>query len=235
LFVRLAGYDIPVNGMCYPVHFLIPTSGTGTAGTNYGRTTYGYDALERRNRVVAPGGTITRTIWTCPQRVASVWVGTDDTGATDSNPAPRATYIQGGANSTSVAPAVGVTLTGVTAGNTLLAYAAAQSTSAPSASGVSDNQGNTWTLVQSQAGASTSAGAAGLWVAYNVAGGDTTIGFDAGFLGGCGLAAAEYFNFSGLASIDTSSSNSTASASTTPAPGSLSTSSPIDLIFAGGQ
>jgi len=235
LFVRLAGYDIPVNGMCYPVHFLIPTSGTGTAGTNYGQTSYGYDALERRNRVVAPGGTITRTIWTCPQRVASVWVGTDDTGATDSNPAPRATYIQGGANSTSVAPAVGVTLTGVTAGNTLLAYAAAQSTSAPSSSAVSDNQGNTWTLVQSQAGASTSAGAAGLWVAYNVAGGDTTIGFDAGFLGGCGLAVAEYFNFSGLGSIDTSSSNSTATASTTPAPGSLSTTHPIDLIFAGAN
>jgi hypothetical protein len=32
-------------------------------------------------------GTITRTVWTAPQRVASVWVGTDDTGATDSNPA----------------------------------------------------------------------------------------------------------------------------------------------------
>jgi RHS repeat-associated protein len=184
--------------------------------------------------VVAPGGTITRTVWTCPQRVASVWVGTDDTGATDAHPAPRATYIQGGANST-VASAVGVTLTGVTAGNTLLAYAAAQSTSAPSSSAVSDNQGNTWTLVQSQAGASTSAGAAGLWVAYNVAGGDTTIGFDAGFLGGCGLAVAEYFNFSGVGSIDASSSNSTSTASTTPAPGSLSTTHPIDLIFAGAN
>jgi hypothetical protein len=56
-------------------------------GTNYGETDYGYDALERLNRLVAPGGTITRTVWTAPQRVASVWVGTDDTGATDSNPA----------------------------------------------------------------------------------------------------------------------------------------------------
>ena len=69
------------------IYFLIPSSGTGTAGTNYGETDYGYDALERQNRVVAPGGTITRTVWTTPQRVASVWVGTNDTGATDSNPA----------------------------------------------------------------------------------------------------------------------------------------------------
>jgi hypothetical protein len=68
-------------------YFLIPSSGSGTVGTNYGQTTYGYDALERRNRVVAPGGTITRTVWTTPQWVLSVWVGTNDTGATDSNPA----------------------------------------------------------------------------------------------------------------------------------------------------
>ena len=68
-------------------YFLIPSSGLGTAGTNYAETDLGYDALERQNRVAAPGGTITRTVWTAPQRVASTWVGTNDTGATDSNPA----------------------------------------------------------------------------------------------------------------------------------------------------
>jgi hypothetical protein len=69
------------------VYHLIPSSGSGTVGTNFGQTSYGYDALERRNLVVAPGGTITRTVWTTPQWVASVWIGTNDTGATDSNPA----------------------------------------------------------------------------------------------------------------------------------------------------
>lgn len=68
-------------------YFLIPASGAGTSGTNYAQTVYGYDALERRNRVVSPEGTITRSVWTAPQRVASVWVGTNDTGATDANPA----------------------------------------------------------------------------------------------------------------------------------------------------
>lgn len=68
-------------------YFLIPSSGTGTSGTNYAQTDYGYDALERRNRIVSPVGTITRTVWTAPQRVKEVWIGTDDTGATDSNPA----------------------------------------------------------------------------------------------------------------------------------------------------
>jgi len=68
-------------------YFLIPTSGAGTAGTNFGQSVYGYDALERQNRVVSPGGTITRTVWSAPQFPVSVWVGTNDTGATDSNPA----------------------------------------------------------------------------------------------------------------------------------------------------
>jgi len=69
------------------LYYSIPSSGTGSSGTNYDQTDYGYDALERQNRVKTPGGTITRTVWAAPQRVASVWVGTDDTGATDSNPA----------------------------------------------------------------------------------------------------------------------------------------------------
>lgn len=68
-------------------YFLIPSSGTGTSGTNYAQTDYGYDALERRNKVKSPMGTITRTVWAAPQRVREIWIGTDDTGATDTNPA----------------------------------------------------------------------------------------------------------------------------------------------------
>jgi RHS repeat-associated protein len=69
------------------IYYDIPSSGEGLPGTSYGETDYGYDALERLNRIVAPGGTITRMVWTAPQRLASIWAGTDDTGASDSNPA----------------------------------------------------------------------------------------------------------------------------------------------------
>jgi YD repeat-containing protein len=82
-----AQYDTQHRSISSRVYFLIPSSGTGTVGTNYGQINYGYDALERQNRVVDAGGTITRTVWTCLQWVDSKWVGTNDTGATDSNPA----------------------------------------------------------------------------------------------------------------------------------------------------
>ena len=42
--------------------------------------------MKRQNRVVTPGGTITRTVFDAPGRVIGTWVGTDDTGATASNP-----------------------------------------------------------------------------------------------------------------------------------------------------
>jgi RHS repeat-associated protein len=80
-------YDDQGHTTSSRVYHLIPSSGTGSVTTNYGQTDYGYDALERQNKVMDAAGTITRTVWTAPQRVASVWVGTDDTGATDSNPA----------------------------------------------------------------------------------------------------------------------------------------------------
>lgn len=51
----------------------------GTAGTNFARTTYGYDASGRLNRVVSPTGTITRTVYNAIGFQTSVWVGTDDT------------------------------------------------------------------------------------------------------------------------------------------------------------
>ena len=80
-------YDNQHRTISSRVYFLIPSSGTGTEGTNFAETDFGYDALERLNRVDSPVGTITRTVWTTPQWVLSTWVGTDDTGATDSNPA----------------------------------------------------------------------------------------------------------------------------------------------------
>ena len=43
--------------------------------------------MGRQNRVKSPEGTITRTVYTSPDRVKEIWVGTDDTDATDANPA----------------------------------------------------------------------------------------------------------------------------------------------------
>jgi hypothetical protein len=79
-------YDIQNRLTSSSVYHNIPSSGNGIITTNYGETDYGYDALERQNRIKAPCGTITRAVWTAPQQVASVWVGRDDTGATDGNP-----------------------------------------------------------------------------------------------------------------------------------------------------
>jgi RHS repeat-associated protein len=74
------------------LYFNIPASGSGGSGVHYAQTDLGCDTLERQNRVAVACGlsaatqTITRTVWATPQRVDSVWVGTNDTGATDSDP-----------------------------------------------------------------------------------------------------------------------------------------------------
>ena len=56
----------------------------------YADTLYGFDtgssAMGLLIRQQAPGGTITRLVYDAVSRVASRWVGTDDTGATDSSP-----------------------------------------------------------------------------------------------------------------------------------------------------
>lgn len=67
-------------------YFLIPSSGVGSAGTNYDQTEFGYDVSGVQNRVMTSAGTITRTVYNPCDWVLSVWIGTDDTGATDSNP-----------------------------------------------------------------------------------------------------------------------------------------------------
>jgi hypothetical protein len=52
------------------VYYSISSSGEGAEGVNYNQTIFGYDFLNRRNRVVSPGGTITRTIFDSLLRVS---------------------------------------------------------------------------------------------------------------------------------------------------------------------
>ncbi|HUY90331.1 MAG TPA: RHS repeat-associated core domain-containing protein [Pirellulales bacterium] len=68
------------------VYFSIPTSGDGAKGTNYNEQDFGYDSLGRQNKVVSGGGTITRTVHDPRGLALSVYVGTNDTGATDTDP-----------------------------------------------------------------------------------------------------------------------------------------------------
>jgi YD repeat-containing protein len=51
----------------------------GTSGTNYYATLLGYDGRGRPARVQRPTGTIERTVYDGQGRVASTWVGTNDT------------------------------------------------------------------------------------------------------------------------------------------------------------
>jgi RHS repeat-associated protein len=51
----------------------------GTLNTNYYETAYAYDSRGRQNRMQAPTGTITRTVYDGLGRVVSTWVGTNDT------------------------------------------------------------------------------------------------------------------------------------------------------------
>lgn len=60
------------------VYKLIPSSGTGSSGTNYDETDFGYDVMKRRYRTVTPGGTITDLVYEARGLVVGVWVGTND-------------------------------------------------------------------------------------------------------------------------------------------------------------
>jgi RHS repeat-associated protein len=68
------------------VYHTIPSSGNGSSGTNYDQTAFGDDAQGRRNKVKSPGGTITRTVFDVRGQAIKTYVGTNDTGATDSDP-----------------------------------------------------------------------------------------------------------------------------------------------------
>ncbi|MBL8817169.1 MAG: hypothetical protein JNL58_14160 [Planctomyces sp.] len=67
-------------------YFLIPSSGSGTEGTNYNTTSFGYDQMLRRNQTTSPGGTISISVFDDRNLVAAVYVGTDATGATETDP-----------------------------------------------------------------------------------------------------------------------------------------------------
>ncbi len=67
-------------------YFALPADGEGLAGANYNQTSFGYDVMDRQNRFSTPGGTITRTVYHPMGWVLQVWVGTDDTGATEADP-----------------------------------------------------------------------------------------------------------------------------------------------------
>ena len=68
------------------VYHTIPESGSGSSGTNYDESLVGYDLMQRQNRPVTPGGTITRTVFDVRNNALQIFIGTNDTGATDSDP-----------------------------------------------------------------------------------------------------------------------------------------------------
>lgn len=59
----------------------------GLKDENYLEAGYGYDVQNRLIKSVSPGGTITRVVLDARSLVTERWIGTNDTGATDTNPA----------------------------------------------------------------------------------------------------------------------------------------------------
>lgn len=59
----------------------------GFKNDEYLEMSYGYDVQNRLNKTVTPGGTIMRMVLDARGLVTERWVGTNDAGATDSNPA----------------------------------------------------------------------------------------------------------------------------------------------------
>ncbi len=68
------------------VYHTIPATGEGLEGTHYDETTFGYDLRDRRDRTVSPGGTISVTLFDTLGRPVASYVGTDDAGATATDP-----------------------------------------------------------------------------------------------------------------------------------------------------
>lgn len=68
------------------VWYVIPATGEGFENVNYYATRYGRDTLGRQNRVLSPGGTINRQVIDARGLTLSVWIGTNDTGATNADP-----------------------------------------------------------------------------------------------------------------------------------------------------
>ncbi len=64
----------------------IPSSGAGSSGTNYNQSNFAYSSGGEQIMSKTPGGTITRTVFDVRGNAEKVYVGTDDTGATESDP-----------------------------------------------------------------------------------------------------------------------------------------------------
>ena len=79
-------YDDEGDVSSTQVYYLIPASGSGSPGTNYNQTLYGYDSMDRQNRTVSPTGTITRTVFDVRGNAVQTFIGTNDTGVTDADP-----------------------------------------------------------------------------------------------------------------------------------------------------
>lgn len=67
------------------VYHTIPSSGSGSSGTNYNQTEFGYNSMMLRNKEKTPGGTINKTDYTPNGWVAAFWIGTDDSGGANDN------------------------------------------------------------------------------------------------------------------------------------------------------
>jgi RHS repeat-associated protein len=78
--------DIHGRMLSSRVYHDIPAAGLGVAGTNFIETTYDYDQMSRQNRSVSPDATVHRTVYSLRGQVVSSWAGTNDTGATNSDP-----------------------------------------------------------------------------------------------------------------------------------------------------
>jgi RHS repeat-associated protein len=61
---------------------VVPGSGTGSEGTHYDTTLFGYNPLGQQWRVEEPHGTVTRTIFDALGRVTATWMGTNDNDST---------------------------------------------------------------------------------------------------------------------------------------------------------
>jgi RHS repeat-associated protein len=68
------------------VYHTIPANGEGFATANYDATETAYDEMNRIIRTESPGGTIMRSVYDVRGLVTAKWVGTDDAGATESDP-----------------------------------------------------------------------------------------------------------------------------------------------------
>ncbi len=79
-------YDIWGRLLARRVYHRLPESGQGEKNYNYDESCFGYDNMDRQNRQVSPGGTITRSVFDARNLMIGQWVGTNDAGATDDDP-----------------------------------------------------------------------------------------------------------------------------------------------------